>query len=268
MVTRPHTDSIAPTGLELAVMHGNGNVIAVVDVELSGLPPAVIDGDLAKTLCQSFTGPRVDGIAFLGTARGLSMIYFERDGTRSAMCGNALRCVTRYCADRGLIEETASVRTDDGQKRVTARNGQIEVALGAAREFRRLGAERYFVYTGLPHLVVLVGDLDEVDVRTQGARLRYDEELCRHLNHPEGLHVDFMRREPGRVAIRTYEVGVEDETLACGTGVAASAYVASRAWGFRFPMTVRTRGGEMTVNSGEHGLLISGVTGYLFRSTP
>ncbi|MGC7094048.1 hypothetical protein ACPZ19_05245 [Amycolatopsis lurida] len=134
---------------------------------------------------------------------------------------------------------------------------------GNARGFRRVGPEQYFVHIGLPQLVVLVGDLDEVDVRTRGARLRHDAELCRYLKHPEGPQVNFMRREPGRVAIRTYETGVEDETLACGTGVAASAYVASRVWGFRFPVRVRTGGGESTVTSGEHGLLINGMTGYL-----
>ena len=111
-------------------------------------------------------------------------------------------------------------------------------------------------------------DLDAVDVKTAGAALRYDDQLCRQLNHPEGLHVDFMQRHRDGIRIRTYEVGVEDETLACGTGVAGSAYVAHRVWDLPYPLRVGVRGGEMKVDEAEHGLLISGVTGHLFGCVP
>ena len=107
------------------------------------------------------------------------------------------------------------------------------MALGSGREFRKVADDQYFVFSGLPHLVVLVDDVTLVDVQTVGSALRYDEWLCLMLGHPEGLHVDFMQRNLVRIRIRTYEVGVEDETLACGTGVAASAFVAHRVWACR-----------------------------------
>jgi diaminopimelate epimerase len=157
--------------------------------------------------------------------------------------------------------------TDDGPKWVSAADGRIRVSVGTGREFQRVAGDWYLVFTGVAHLVVLLDDsqdLDAIDVRTQGAALRYDDQLCRRLDHPEGLHVDFMRRDAAGIAIRTYEVGVEDETRACGTGAAASAYVARRVWGLPYPLRVAVRGGLMQVEETGEGLLISGVTAHLF----
>ena len=259
--------------LTFSVMHGNGNVILVVDETLSGLSASEIGSDLARELCESFTAVRVDGIAFVRIIEGpVRMTYFDRDGTNASMCGNALRCVTQYGVERGYLRAGANViMTDDGPKWVSAAGGAIRVALGPGREFQRAAADQYFVFSGVAHLVVLLEDdqdLDAIDVPTAGAALRYDDALCRRLNHPEGLHVDFMQRYEDGVRIRTYEVGVEDETSACGTGSAASAYVAGRVWGLPYPIRVVVRDGEIQVEESEHGLVISGVTGHLFGNIP
>jgi diaminopimelate epimerase len=259
--------------LTFSIMHGNGNVIIVVDESLSGLSAREIGSGLARELCESFTAVRVDGIAFVRIIDGpVRMTYFDRDGTNASMCGNALRCVTRYGNERGYLQDGADViLTDDGPKWVSAAGGRIRVALGAGREFQRVTAEQYFAFSGVAHLVVLLDesqDLDAIDVRTEGAALRYDDELCRRLNHPEGLHVDYMQRYEDGVRIRTYEVGVEDETRACGTGSAASAFVAGRVWGLPYPIRVVVREGELQVEETEHGLVISGVTGHLFGNIP
>lgn len=259
--------------LAFSVMHGNGNVILLVDETLSGLAADEICSDLARELCEAFTAVRVDGIAFVRIVDGpVRMTYFDRDGTNASMCGNALRCVTRYGNERGYLNEDADVvMTDDGPKWVSAADGAIRVALGAGREFQRVTDEWYFVFSGVAHLVVLLDekqDLDAIDVRTEGAALRYDDDLCLRVGHPEGLHVDYMERYEDGVRIRTYEVGVEDETRACGTGSAASAYVANRVWGLPYPVRVVVREGEIQVDETEHGLLISGVTGHLFGNIP
>ena len=259
--------------LTFSVMHGNGNVILVVDETLSGLSAQEIGSGLARELCESFTAVRVDGIAFVRIIDGpVRMTYYDRDGTNASMCGNALRCVTRYGNERGYLQDGADViLTDDGPKWVSAAGGAIRVALGAGREFQRVTADQYFVFSGVAHLVVLLDDrqdIDAIDVKSVGAALRYDDELCRRLNHPEGLHVDFMQRYEDGVRIRTYEVGVEDETRACGTGSAASAYVAGRVWALPYPIRVVVREGEIQVEETEHGLLISGVTGHLFGNIP
>lgn len=259
--------------LTFSIMHGNGNVIMVVDEALSDLTAGVIDSDLTRALCGSFPSVRVDGVAFVRSSTApVRMTYFERDGTHSQMCGNALRCVTRYGTEQGYLRvDSDIVSTDDGPKWVSAAKGTVRVAIGTGREFQQVAEDRYFVFSGLPHLVLLLDDdeaLDAVDVRTAGAELRYDAGLCCRLNHPEGLHVDFMQRCPDGIRIRTYEVGVEDETLACGTGCAGSAYVAHRVWGLPYPIRVRVPGGEMRVDDSENGLLISGVTGDLFSAVP
>jgi diaminopimelate epimerase len=263
---------VAFARLRFAIMHGNGNVILVLDEQLSGLSAQQVDGVLAREICQSYTAVRVDGIAFVRTSCDqVRMTYFEWDGTHSTMCGNALRCVTRYCAERGYLANSPAgtedvILTDDGPKWVSAVGGRIRVELGPGREFRRVRDEQYFAFSGLAHLVLLTGDLAGVDVPAVARPLRYDEGLCAQLAHPEGLHVNFMQRHGDGIAVRTYEVGVEDETLACGTGVAASAFVAHQVWGLPFPMRVRVRGGEMTVHHNERGLLISGTTNYLFSN--
>jgi diaminopimelate epimerase len=259
--------------LTFSIMHGNGNVIIVVDEALSGLSAGEIGSDLGRELCEAFTAVRVDGIAFVRTVDGpVRMTYFDRDGTNASMCGNALRCVTRYGNERGYLWGDADViLTDDGPKWVSAADGRIRVALGAGREFQRVTDDSYFVFSGVAHLVVLVDDsqdLDAIDVKTAGAALRYDEQLCRQVNHPEGLHVDYMQRYEDGVRIRTYEVGVEDETRACGTGSAASAYVAGRVWGLPYPIRVVVQDGEIQVEESEEGLVISGVTGHLFGNVP
>jgi diaminopimelate epimerase len=259
--------------LAFSVMHGNGNVILVVDETLSGLSAHEIDSDLARELCEAFTAVRVDGVAFVRIVEGpVRMTYYDRDGTNATMCGNALRCVTRYGDERGYLRDPADlVMTDDGPKWVSAAGGAIRVALGPGREFQQVSADQYLVFSGVAHLVVLLDahqDLDGIDVRTEGAKLRYDEELCRRVSHPEGVHVDFMQRYEDGVRIRTYEVGVEDETRACGTGSAASAYVAGRVWGLPYPIRVVVQDGEIQVGESEHGLLISGSTGHLFGTIP
>ena len=263
--------------LTFSIMHGNGNVIIVVDETLSGLTARQIGSELAIELCEAFTAVRVDGIAFVRTvddaiAEPVRMTYFDRDGTNASMCGNALRCVTRYGDERGYLRADEDVvLTDDGPKWVSAADGAIRVALGPGREFQQVAADQYFVFSGVAHLVVLLDDqqdLDAIDVKTEGAVLRYDDRLCQLVNHPEGLHVDYKLRYEDGVRIRTYEVGVEDETRACGTGSAASAYVANRVWDLPYPVRVVVREGEIQVEETEHGLLISGSTGHLFGNIP
>jgi len=94
--------------LTFTIMHGNGNIILVVDEALSGLSGREIGSDLARELCGSFLSVRVDGVAFVrSAAEPVRMTYFERDGTHSQMCGNALRCVTRYGAEQGYLRADA-----------------------------------------------------------------------------------------------------------------------------------------------------------------
>lgn len=257
-----------PEAMGLAVLHGNGNVIAIVELD------SATDLDLATLrtttirLCDSVTAVRIDGVLFFYPRheRGPRMVFYDRDGTWEAMCGNGLRCLTRYAADRGLIGVDADVVTDDGLKAVRARPGLVRVTLGRPREVCQVDQRRWFIYTGVPHLVVFLPDLAELertDVPAAGALLRYDAELCQRLGHPEGVHVDFVVAGADRLHVRTYEVGVEDETLCCGTGVAAAAYLGWHSGRSALPVDAHTRGGVVEVDLRDGALQLSGEVGYL-----
>lgn len=264
--------AVLATGLGPVVrvvpLHGNGNVIAVVELTGAHDDPLPLLRAATLAACGAVTSVRVDGVLFFypGHRRGLRMIFFDRDGTWEALCGNGLRCVTRYAADRGLLTGDGVIVTDDGDKPVRADAGQVRVVLGAARQLRRLADDRWFVYTGVAHLVLFLPDdaaLAALDVVAEGSRLRYDTELCTRLGHPGGVHVDFAVVGPDGIALRTYEVGVEDETQCCGTGAAAAAAVAAASGRAGLPVAVHTLGGVLEVGEQAAGLSLAGAVGYL-----
>ena len=198
-LSRQRIFGISINKLAFSIMHGNGNIILVVDEALSSLSSSDIGSDFARALCEAFRTIRIDGISFIRTTtKPVRMIYFDRDGTCSSMCGNGLRCVTQYGIEQGHLRvDSDTVMTDDGPKWVSAAGGNVRVSVGWGRELQQIAVDRYFVFSGVPHLVVLLGDSDDlnaIDVKAEGASLRYDHQLSRRLNHPEGLNVNFMQR--------------------------------------------------------------------------
>ncbi|MFD9698196.1 diaminopimelate epimerase [Lentzea sp. NPDC059081] len=250
-----------------AVAHGNGNVIAIIDLAGRADDPPDVLRAATTAVSKVVESVRVDGVLFFypDHERGLRMIFFDCDGTWEAMCGNGLRCVTRYAADRGLIDGSGVIVTDDGPKPVRVDGTGADVVLGPAREVRQVREDWWFAYTGVPHLVVFVDrdELDSVDVAVEGARLRHDLDLNTALGHPDGVHVDFVAVDGAGIAVRTYEVGVEDETACCGTGVAAAGYLAWRSGRVGMPTIARTRGGDVRVGLRDGQLSIAGEVGYL-----
>lgn len=251
-----------------AVLHGNGNVIAVVevgsdrDLDRAALAAATV------AFCDGVGTTRVDGVLFFHPRheRGRRMVFFDRDGTWEAMCGNGLRCVTRYASDRGHLSGEGVIVTDDGEKAVIAGSGRVEVTVGRAREVRQLADDRWFTYTGVPHVVVFLDDilrLEAMDVRAEGALLRYDAGLCAEVGYPGGVHVDFAAADGDHLVVRTYEVGVEDETSCCGTGVVAAAHLAAHSGRGTLPTSVLTRGGLVDVGVRAGELTLAGEVGYL-----
>jgi diaminopimelate epimerase len=178
------------------------------------------------------------------------MVYFNSDGSHAAMCGNAALCSTRLAAFLGLGKATGmGLETDAGayesrcpsvgdraELHLTAVNAPTTPALHLAAGERRSA----FATVGVAHLVVAVDDLEAVDISSRGRALRFDPGLG-----AAGANVNFIAPTPKRSvwAMRTYERGVEGETLACGTGAVAAACIL-REWGAaEFPVTVMTRSG-------------------------
>jgi diaminopimelate epimerase len=251
--------------LHFSIMHGNGNVIIVLDEQTSSLDPVYANSGFAQSLCTLFKSIKVDGISFIRRSNArVKMTFFDRDGTAEPMCGNGLRCTTLYAHDCGYISDTDCILTDDGEKWVNIQYGTVHVALGQGREFATLADDMHFVFTGVPHLVLIRQSISEIDVKREGAHLRYNSNLCARLNHPEGIHVDYIQPCNQFIYLRTYEVGVEDETLSCGTGAAAAAFIAHKMLGYPYPVRLQTHGGSVYVGENQHGLVISGIVEYLF----
>ncbi|HEU4643904.1 MAG TPA: diaminopimelate epimerase [Gemmatimonadaceae bacterium] len=220
-------------------MSGSGNDFVVFDDREEPVgamaTPAVIE-----SLCARGTGVGADGVVFIEAPNGrdadFRMSYYNSDGSRAAMCGNASLCVTRLAADLGAGKrEGMRFETDSGVLSARMVGALPEVDLPAVAEVRPTaegvaleeGERRIgFALVGVPHLVVLRDSLEGLDVVGRGRPLRLHESL-----RPAGANVNFVAPgEGGSWRIRTYERGVEGETLACGTGAIATAILLS-AWG-------------------------------------
>ncbi len=245
-------------------MSGGGNDFVVFDNREGWFPKG--DPQVVAALCARGTGVGADAVLLLERAGSrdadFRMVYYNADGSAAPMCGNGALCIARFAREIGLVRGPAGV---DGSE---TKGGEVAFETGAGRyraelfadhpsrvrlsmreptgiqislpDIEQLGYGRVgFADTGTPHLVVLVSELAAVDVARQGAALR------RHpLFEPHGLNVDFVQvLGRGELRLRTYERGVEAETLSCGTGATAAALLTC-LWGLTAPpILVHPRGG-------------------------
>lgn len=235
--------------LPFVKMHGAGNDFIVIDHRAPFLPAS--PAALVARLCDRRRGIGADGVLLLERDPGLdfAMRYYNADGGRAEFCGNGARCIARLALDLGL-GRGGEVRflTDAGPQRARAAAGGrgIELGFGAVGrgEARSVSVlDRRFdgrlVRAGVPHFVTEVERVEWVPVAEWGAALRHHSGFG-----PAGANVDFVARlGPGHVAMRTYERGVEAETLACGSGaIAAAVWLMSE--GGAPPVRVLTAGGD------------------------
>jgi diaminopimelate epimerase len=229
-------------------MSGSGNDFIVFDSR-DGDVRDFVEAARIRQLCDRRQGIGADGVVILqlSTRADLLMKYFNSDGSPGAMCGNAALCVTRLASQLGLAEAAGmTMETDDGVLRSRLVNDRPEIDLRPVREVRvaaggrpERGEQRMgYAVAGVPHVVVLCDDVAAVDVARRGAALRAAE-----WTGSAGANVNFVSREGPGWAIRTFERGVEAETLACGTGAVATATLL-HAWGLGAPDTaLHTRSG-------------------------
>lgn len=242
-------------------MDGCGNSFLVVDemkTPLAGFDRSAIAIALAN---QHDT----DGILYVDVDRlhkTPSMKIFDCDGTEETMCGNGLRCATRYFRDTYVTCDNFSIVTGDGRKEVNVIDDLTEVDLGAARDYQQISDNMHYVFTGVPHVVVVGSEISLEHARIMGKSLREDKTLCEWAGHPEGVNVNFIWRSHDGVAVRTFEVGVEDVTLSCGTGSAASAFVATKVFGIALPVVTHSLGGSLKITQTNGHLSIRGQTRY------
>ncbi len=236
--------------IRFSKLSGSGNDFILVDNrqgELAGLDLA----DAARRLCRRRFSVGADGFIAIEKADGADFRwqFFNADGSSAEMCGNGGRCAARYACERGIAGPRLVFDTLAGRIRAEVCGRRVKLELPLPKDLRgslsvplASGAlEGDFLNTGVPHFVIPVEDLEGVEVETLGRQIRFHPMFA-----PAGTNVDFIRQN-GRdgISIRTYERGVEQETLACGTGAVAAVLVASVRWGLPSPVPVVTRGGEI-----------------------
>jgi diaminopimelate epimerase len=236
-------------GLSFTKMHGAGNDFLLVLAQ--DLPAAGLTRDGIATLCDRHKGVGGDGLIVVGPAAGADfrMTYYNADGGEAEMCGNGARCAVAFAHARGLAPSPCRFATASGvldgwvhtpdDIEVTLpvwRNLALNLSLGGG-----VRTGHHACDTGVPHLVVPVENVDTVDVAAEGPPLRRHAAFA-----PAGTNVDWVdaRGPAGAWRLRTFERGVEGETLACGTGAAATAVVLWTLGLTTSPVTLLTRGGD------------------------
>ncbi len=234
--------------LKFTKMNGAGNDFVLLDNRDGALQ---LGTAAIARLCDRHRGVGADGVLIVEPARNgadFRMRYYNADGGEADMCGNGARCFARF-ANR-VAGEREAIRFETPAGVITARacGENIRLEMSEPKDLRlnekvRIGYESLTVHsvnTGVPHAMLFVEDLERAEVVRVGAAVRYHEHFA-----PKGTNVNFVNSIDDRsIAIRTYERGVEGETLACGTGVVASAIIFHELTGAKTPINVLVRGGD------------------------
>jgi diaminopimelate epimerase len=269
-----------PLVLPFTKMHGAGNDFLVLDNRFFHLSGGELAA-LARRYCRRRFGVGADGLLALDPPEAgghhYRMRYHNADGTLAGMCGNGARCLARFARMAGLTAEPLVFGSDAGTYTAWVPEdpgGPVRLEVPPPEGFREAvplaeGGTVPYIWTGTHHAVVFVEDVDDADPGREGPALRHDPAF-----RPEGTNVNFVEVEgPDRVRIRTFEKGVEAETLACGTGALAAAVVAHLTGRVSDrPVTVEARGGTLAVGfkpegSGVRDLTLEGPAEAVFSGT-
>lgn len=222
--------------------HGAGNDFILIDNRTQNL---LLDTRQIAFLCHRRFGIGADGLMLLETEPGYDfrMVYYNADGRESTMCGNGGRCITAFARDLNIISDKAFFLAIDGahHARYTSKD-TIALQMNEVHEIQHF--DNYAILnTGSPHYIVWSDDVAHTDVVHQGREIRNRERFA-----PNGINVNFAQITDDGLYVRTYERGVEDETLSCGTGVTACAIAASGGKTGNFHTPIQTPGGNLSVS--------------------
>ena len=262
--------------LRFTKMNGAGNDFILFDNRSGAID---LNRNQIAQLCNRHRGIGADGILLLEKPTNRAdfrMRYFNADGGEAEMCGNGARCFARFANKVGgqakISFETlagvisAELKGDSVTLRMTEPTDlrfNVELPMAAGNK------TVHFINSGVPHVVIPVSKIDGADVRRDGAAIRHHKMFS-----PNGTNVNFIeKRGPNKIAIRTYERGVDDETLACGTGIVASALIFAASEKSSSPITVLARGGDELqvgfekVEEGFRNVTLTGPAEFVFEGT-
>jgi len=258
-------------------MHGAGNDFVLVDDLACKFPSG--DKEWMASISSRRTGIGCEGIILIqkSAKADFKMRFFNPDGGEADMCGNGARCVARLAHELGVAPQAMSIDTRAGLLKAEVGGDMVRLHMTVPKDWRMnkvllLGKKKLkygFVNSGVPHVVVETGKLDEVDVATTGAAIRYHADFA-----PAGTNANFISvTGPRSLRVRTYERGVEAETLACGTGIVASALVAGRQGLVTSPVAVTAASGDVLevdfelTGGGARNVILCGSAVHVFQGT-
>jgi diaminopimelate epimerase len=199
--------------------------------------------DQIKHLCHRKFGIGADGLILIEKHPELdfNLVYYNSDGSQS-LCGNGSRAAVSMAASLGMLKTKARFNAYDGiHEADLLPSGIVRLKMNDVGKVQTLG-EDYFINTGSPHYIKFIGAIEEYPVFQEGQKIRYDDKY-----KPGGTNVNFVELlDENAIFVRTYERGVENETLSCGTGVTAAA-LAAHYKGYSSPVKIGTIGGELLV---------------------
>lgn len=248
---------------------GTGNDFVMIDNRTNFFPKD--DVKLIEHLCDRRFGIGADGLILLenDTDTDFRMVYYNSDGNQSSMCGNGGRCLVAFAKDLQLIEsQTVFIATDGLHHATISDDGIVSLQMKSV-DTLKIAPEYVFLDTGSPHHVQMVSNLEHFNVKDTGAKIRYSD-----LYGKVGSNVNFVEQiSENTFAIRTYERGVEDETLSCGTGATAAA-IAMNSLGKTHSNSIQlhVQGGKLEVsfekNEGEFtNVFLKGPAQFVFKGT-
>jgi diaminopimelate epimerase len=235
-------------------IQGNGNDFILIDNRRGILKGRSLSG-LAKEVCHRNRSVGADGLIVIVPSKkaDFKWRFFNADGSEAEMCGNGSRCAARFAVLKKIAPRKMAFETLAGVIHAEVMKDTVRVQLTGASDRRmnipvslnfgsRIG---HFVNTGVPHVVYISNNLEAEDVQSIGSSTRWHA-----IFKPAGTNVNFIKIvDPHKLGIRTYERGVEGETLACGTGAVAAALIAASLERVKSPVAVATRGGDRLIVS-------------------
>ncbi|MEI6122856.1 MAG: diaminopimelate epimerase [Bacteroidota bacterium] len=226
--------------------HGTGNDFIIIDNRLNTFTPSSMN---ISFLCNRNMGIGADGVILFENKASFdfSMRYYNSNGFEGSMCGNGGRCISAFYYNNVAKLYKLRFNAVDGIHQSEILNIESKNSLIVKLQMQDVSQvdiflKDFYLNTGSPHVVQFVKDVDKVDVVKEGRRIRYSDQYA-----PEGVNVNFVEIQNKSLYVRTYERGVEDETLSCGTGVTASAIAASFVDNVS-SFDITTRGGNLKVS--------------------
>ncbi len=236
--------------IEFTKAVATGNDFIIVD-NMDGSIPKKARPEFAKRACDRKKSIGADGVLFIENSKNadFKMRIFNPDGSEAKMCGNGSRCAALFAAAKNIAKkEKMTIETLAGTLDASVKGDIVKVKLTDPKDIKwnfclminKCPYEVNFIDTGVPHVIHFTEDLEKIDVKNIGSHIRHHGEFS-----PEGTNADFVKVvNRHTIRVRTYERGVEDETLACGTGAVASAVISAEAEKMSSPVTVETQSGE------------------------